>query len=168
MCPPLRGRRNHGAKSQGVKLPAVRGDRQRQLTGGRPDDPVTVHRNPPALKAEDLDTSGKVRGALAGLFSQTRASDAAAALVPWVCDSLPSPNSRKAYHDDLRAFVSHMADIGVHPFDVTGDHVRLYKEAMVQGRRRPLSPDNSGHRTWKRICEPVTGPWPRRSTGCCS
>jgi site-specific recombinase XerD len=100
---------------------------------------VTVHRNPPALKAEDLDTSGKVTGALAGLFSQARASDAAAALVPWVCDSLPSPNSRKAYHDDLRAFVSHMADIGVHPFDVTGDHVRLYKEAMVQAGRRPAT-----------------------------
>jgi hypothetical protein len=62
MSPVLRGRRNNGAKSQGVKLPSVRGDRQRRLTGGRLNDPAIVHRNPPALKAEDLDTSAGVRG----------------------------------------------------------------------------------------------------------
>ncbi len=32
-----------------------------------------------------------------------------------------------------------MADIGAHPYDVTGDHVRLYKEAMVQVGKRPAS-----------------------------
>ena len=39
---------------------------------------------------------------------------------------MPSPNSRKAYHDDLKAFVEHMAAIGIQPFAVTGDHVRTY------------------------------------------
>jgi len=70
------------------------------------------------------------------LFAAARANEAAEALVPWVCDVLVSGNSRKAYHDDLRAFVTHMKAIGVHPFEVTGDHVRIYKESMVQAGKK--------------------------------
>ncbi len=76
---------------------------------------------------------------LAGLFREAQASEAAAALLPWVCDALPSSNSRNAYHDDLRTFLAHMAEIGVHPYAVTGDHVRIYKEAMVQAEKKPAT-----------------------------
>jgi len=84
-------------------------------------------------------TDARLAPVRTGHWSRYRASEAAAALVPWVCDALPSPNSRKAYHDDLKAFVSHVAKIGVHPFAVTGDHVRIYKEAMVQAGRKPVT-----------------------------
>jgi len=139
MSPVLRGRRNNGAKSQDVKLGLVRGDDVRRSLAIRVPTAATAHSMLPALKAEDLNTSGKVRAAVAGLFAAAQANEAAAALVPWVCDALPSPNSRKAYHDDLRAFVAHMAEIGVQPFEVTGDHVRIYKEGMVQAGRRPAT-----------------------------
>lgn len=139
MSPVLRGRRNNGAKSQDVKLGLVRGDDVRRSLAIRVPTTATAHSMLSALKAEDLNTSGKVRAAVAGLFAAAHANEAAAALVPWVCDALPSPNSRKAYHDDLRAFLSHMAEIGVQPFEVTGDHVRIYKEGMVQAGRRPAT-----------------------------
>jgi hypothetical protein len=44
----------------------------------------------------------EVQAALADLFAQAQANEAAAVLLPWICDALPSPNSRQAYHDDLR------------------------------------------------------------------
>jgi integrase len=93
--------------------------------------PARDRRHLPTLRTADFDSSEKVRAGLAGLFREAQASDAAAALLPWVCDALPSSNSRKAYHDDLRFFLTHMARVGVHPYAVTGDHVRLYKEAMA-------------------------------------
>jgi site-specific recombinase XerD len=139
MTPVLRGRRNNGAKSQNVNSGGIGSEHHTRLPAVRPGNTATSLGTTGVKKPEDLDTSGKVRGALAELFTTAQASEAAAALVPWVCDALPSPNSRKAYHDDLRAFVSQMAEISVHPFDVTGDHVRLYKEAMVQAGRRPAT-----------------------------
>ena len=30
-----------------------------------------------------------------------------------------------------------MRESGIHPFDVTGDHVRLYKEALLQAGKKP-------------------------------
>jgi site-specific recombinase XerD len=32
-----------------------------------------------------------------------------------------------------------MRDMGVHPYDVTGDHVRIYKEALVRGNKKPAT-----------------------------
>ena len=132
-------RRNNGPKSQRVNTSLVRhGDRARILTPSQ----ATGAANRPAplaLRPTDLDNSGKVETALGRLFRQAQAGDAAAALLPWICDALPSPRSRQAYHDDLRAFVAHMAAIGVHPYDVTGDHVRIYKESMVQAGRKPAT-----------------------------
>jgi len=69
-------------------------------------------------------------------MSQAGATPAAAALVPWVCDVLPSLHSRKAYLDDLRLFLVHMKEQGVHPFQVTGDHVRIYKEALIRSGKK--------------------------------
>lgn len=76
---------------------------------------------------------------LTGLLAHCQASDAAAALIPWFCDSLPSPKSRRDYYRDLSTFFSHLSSISVHPFAATGDHVRLYKEAMIQSGKRPAT-----------------------------
>ncbi len=101
--------------------------------------PARDRRHVPTLRAADFDSSEKVRVGLVGLFREAQAIDAAAALLPWVCDALPLSNSPKAYHDDLRFFLTHMAEASVHPYAVTGDHVRIYKEAMVQARKKPAT-----------------------------
>jgi site-specific recombinase XerD len=55
-----------------------------------------------------------------------------AALVPWVCDALQSNHSVKAYHRDLTDFFRHMQAQGVTPFEVTADHVNVYKRALAE------------------------------------
>lgn len=75
----------------------------------------------------------KVSVFLTDLMAKTRqGGEAAAALIPWFCDALPSKLSREDYGRNLKLFVSHMAEQGIHALDVTGDDVRLFKEAMVQ------------------------------------
>jgi site-specific recombinase XerD len=86
----------------------------------------------PSLAPDDLSTRGKASTFLRGLLGASAANDAARALVPWVCDALPSLHSCKAYASDLAQFVGHMREHGIDPLDVTGDDVRLYKEAMDQ------------------------------------
>lgn len=139
MSTPGRNRRNHGPKSLAVNTSLSRESRAARLPTasqaiGAADCPAL-----PALRRTDLDNSGEVEAALGRLFRQAQADDAAAALLPWICDALPSPRSRQAYHDDLRAFVAHMAGIGVHPYNVTGDHVRIYKESLVLADRKPAT-----------------------------
>lgn len=82
---------------------------------------------------------GQVNQSLASIFSEAAKGPIAAALVPWVCDSLPSLNSRRAYQDDLRAFVRAMNTQSVEPLRVTGDHVRIYKESLAQAGKRPAT-----------------------------
>jgi len=81
----------------------------------------------------------QVSQSLASIFSQATKGPIAAALVPWVCDSLPSQNSRRAYQNDLQAFVRAMQSLGVEPLRVRGDHVRLYKESLAQVGKRPAT-----------------------------
>ena len=134
-----RTRRNNGPKSQSVNSFLIRRCDQDALLTTRQSTVTEDRPTVTALRPDDFDASGKVKAALGSLFTQARASEAAAALVPWVCDALPSPLSRKAYHDDLRAFVRHMARIGVHPFAVAGDHLRIYKQAMVETEKKPAT-----------------------------
>ena len=54
------------------------------------------------------------------------------ALVPWICDVLLSNHSIKAYGRDFLDFVQHMKAQGVDPLDVTADHVKLYKRALLE------------------------------------
>jgi integrase/recombinase XerD len=61
------------------------------------------------------------------------------ALVPWVCDRLPSVNSRRAYFHDLAAFVRHLAAVGIDPLAATGDDIRLYKAALQQSGKSSAS-----------------------------
>ena len=54
------------------------------------------------------------------------------ALVPWICDALLSNHSVKAYGRDFMDFVGHMQAQGVTPLEVTADHVKLYKRALLE------------------------------------
>src|SRR5712692_9033611 len=54
------------------------------------------------------------------------------ALVPWICDALLSNHSIKAYGRDFVDFVRHMEAQGVDPLQVTADHVKLYKRALLE------------------------------------
>jgi integrase/recombinase XerD len=82
------------------------------------------------VSPDDLSSDERVHAFLSHLLPAVGLRDPAAALVPWVCDRLPSPNSRKAYASDLAQFVTHLRKVGVDPLSVTGDHVRIYKEAL--------------------------------------
>lgn len=79
---------------------------------------------------------------LRGLLDARRKSggvDPVAALVPWVCDRLPSEHSRRAYFRDLAAFISHMRSVGIDPLDATGDDIRVYKAALQQSGKSSAS-----------------------------
>jgi len=85
------------------------------------------------------DTAGKVEAFLAqALANATSAGESAAqalvpqALVPWICDALLSNHSIKAYGRDLVHFVRQMQAQGIDPLKVTGDHVKLYKRALLE------------------------------------
>lgn len=83
-------------------------------------------------KVGDLSSDAVVARHLGAILEQTKGGrgPAAAALVPWFCDRLPSAKSRDAYVQDLTAFVAQMREQGVDPLRVTGDHLRMYKAAM--------------------------------------
>src|SRR5262245_65857371 len=59
------------------------------------------------------------------------ATTPATALAPWVCDVLLSAHSVRAYGRDLADFLRHMQDLGLDPLDVTADHVKFYKRALL-------------------------------------
>ena len=77
-------------------------------------------------------------GGVPGPGLEATGSDApstAGALVPWICDALLSNHSVKAYGRDLMDFLRHMQAQGVTPLDVTADHVKLYKRALLEAGR---------------------------------
>jgi site-specific recombinase XerD len=61
----------------------------------------------------------------------------AAALLPWVCERLPSPHSRRAYFADLATFAQHMQRQGIGLLDVTGDDLRIYRAALLAAGKTP-------------------------------
>src|SRR5262245_8362788 len=69
----------------------------------------------------------------------TDAPTTAGALVPWICDALLSNHSVKAYGRDLLDFLRHMQAQGVDPLQVTADHVKLYKRALLEAGRTPAT-----------------------------
>src|SRR4051794_22612897 len=69
----------------------------------------------------------------------TDAPTAAGALVPWICDALLSNHSVKAYGRDLMDFLRHMQAQGVGPLEVTADHGKLYKRALLEDGRTPAT-----------------------------
>jgi site-specific recombinase XerD len=80
-----------------------------------------------------LTTDEKVAAFLSRLLPVTKDGKhgAVAALLPWVCDRLPSPHSRRAYASDLATFVAHMRHRHIDPLEVTGDDLRVYKAALL-------------------------------------
>ncbi len=101
--------------------------------------PAAAPRPPLVPEASDfLDgeapTADKIAVFLAHALEATGHSATAitAALGPWVCDALLSNHSVKAYHRDLTDFFRHMQAQGVAPLEVTADHVKLYKHALLE------------------------------------
>src|SRR5438477_91242 len=84
----------------------------------------------------DLSTDEKVAGFLSSLLPRSQAGDAAAALIPWICDRLPSEHSRSAYARDLAAFVRAMQEQGRDPLSIRGDDLRVYKAALIQAGQK--------------------------------
>jgi len=71
---------------------------------------------------------------------QTDASqDPATALVPWICDVLTSEKSIEAYGTDLAQFVRYAGGLGIEPYQVTADHVKVYKAMLLKSGMRPAS-----------------------------
>ena len=89
----------------------------------------------------DAPAAAKVEAFLARALEAT-GSDApstAGALVPWICDALLSNHSVKAYGRDLMDFVRHMQAQGVDPLNVTADHVKCYKRALLEAGLKPAT-----------------------------
>lgn len=138
MTPQMPTPRN--GKSPSVNQPRVIASRAVAICDpGEASVTSSGHPRPTPLVPDDLSSRQKVSGFLTGLLGAASGNDAAAALVPWVCDRLPSKHSRRAYAGDLAQFVGHMQDQGVDPLKVTGDNVRLYKEALDQAGHAPAT-----------------------------
>jgi len=73
------------------------------------------------------------------LPSVRAAGSPAAALVPWICERLPSPHSRRAYLSDLADFLSHMGKQGIDPLSVRGDDLRIYRAALLDAGKSSAS-----------------------------
>src|SRR5438552_2998888 len=85
----------------------------------------------------DAPAASKVEAFLAQALAATgtEAPTTAGALVPWICDALLSNHSVKAYGRDLMDFLRLMQAQGVGPLEVTADHIRLYKRALLEAGR---------------------------------
>lgn len=84
-----------------------------------------------------LAIDNSVDAKLEQLLSHCQANEAASAIIPWFCDALTSASSRRDYLNDMKLFFNVMLSQGIHPFEVTGDHVRLFKESLVRQGRKP-------------------------------
>ena len=108
----------------------------------QPEAELVPHRIPLVPERSDFlegdaPAADKVEAFLAQALAAT-GSDApttAGALVPWICDALLSNHSVKAYGRDLMDFLRHMQAQGVDPLEVTADHVKLYKRALLEAGR---------------------------------
>jgi site-specific recombinase XerC len=89
----------------------------------------------------DEPAASKVAAFLSRALPATLSGPAttAEALVPWICDSLLSNHSVKAYGRDLVDFVRHMHAQGASVLDVKADHVKLYKRAMLEAGLTPTT-----------------------------
>ena len=78
----------------------------------------------------DAPVADKVEAFLANALEASGSASVAAALVPWICDSLLSNHSVKAYGRDFMDFVRRMQAQGVTPL------AHVWGEAARAGRRR--------------------------------
>jgi site-specific recombinase XerD len=122
----------HGPNGGAGDIPAI----------PQPEAELVPHRIPLVPERSDfLDgdapAADKVQAFLAQALAATGtdAPATAGALVPWICDALLSNHSVKAYGRDLTDFLRHMRAQGVSPLEVTADHVKLYKRALLEAGR---------------------------------
>jgi integrase/recombinase XerD len=81
----------------------------------------------------DAPAADKVATFLANAVEASAgAASVTGALVPWICDALLSNHSVKVYGRDFLDFVRQMQTQGVAPLEVTADHVKLYKRALLE------------------------------------
>jgi site-specific recombinase XerD len=106
-----------------------------------PQSLVPVKQRRRGLIPAELSRDGEVSDFFRQLLtlSSTAGADPVSALLPWVCDRLPSLNSRRAYFRDLAAFVRHLRAVGIDPLAVTGDTIRLYKAALQHSGKSSAS-----------------------------
>lgn len=120
----------NGPKNQSVKPPAVLAPailaKQAELQSG----------DIQAKSTSGLSLQTSLAGGLEEMLSACNAHEAAASLIPWFCDRLASPRSREDYARDLKQFFRFLNDLGVHPYEATGKHVALFKEALRQAGRK--------------------------------
>ena len=95
------------------------------------DESLTSDLTVAAPRSVDFERTSLVNQHLGQLLEQCRAGDATAALLPWFCDALPSAKSRRDYFAAMKKFFHSMHQHGISPYEVTGDHVRLYKETLI-------------------------------------
>src|SRR6478752_290764 len=108
----------------------------------QPEAELVPHRIPLVPERSDFLEGDSLAAARVEAFLaralEATGSDAnltAGALVPWICDALLSNHSVKAYGRDLMDFLRHMQAQGVTPLEVTADHLKLYKRALLEAGR---------------------------------
>ncbi len=88
----------------------------------------------------DAPAADKVQAFLANALEASGGSDSVAgALVPWICDALLSNHSVKAYGRDFMDFFRHIQAQGVTPLEVTADHIKFYKRALLEAGKTPAT-----------------------------
>jgi len=95
--------------------------------------------NSELIVPESLTHRENVSAFLSKLIPTTQEKNPAAALVPWICERLPSEQSRQTYASVIRDFVLHMNDCGKDPLSVSGDDVRIFREALRQAGMKPAT-----------------------------
>jgi len=96
-----------------------------------PSDDLAVKHDGPRLPRH-IGTDAAVADFLNIVLAGSRtAGSPSAALVPWICERLPSPHSRRAYLADLADFLGQMQKQRVDPLSVTGDDLRIYRAALL-------------------------------------
>ena len=122
-----------------IPSPIIATNYSEEADSGLPALPPAAPSRPPLLpeRSDFLDGDAPAADKVAAFLTNAlEASDGAAtvagALVPWICDALLSNHSVKAYGRDFLDFVRHMQAQGIAPLEVTADHVKLYKRALLE------------------------------------
>lgn len=101
--------------------------------------PPAASSNNELIVPENLTSRDIVAGYLSKLLPSTYEKNPAAALVPWICERLPSDKSRQTYASVIRDFILHMNDCGLDPLSVSGDDVRIFRGALQQAGLAPAT-----------------------------
>jgi hypothetical protein len=123
-------------------MPELPADTEANLPAVQPSEPESAPPRVPLVPERsdflegDSPAAEKVEAFLANALAATGGANiTAGALVPWICDALLSNHSVKAYGRDLMDFLRHMQAQGVTPLEVTPDHVKMYKRALLEAGR---------------------------------